>query len=122
MGKRNDGKREYASPRMVFVRTQLFETVANECWANPALYCLVDPTDEDACGNAAYADLGAFGEIANGCNQKMKDAVWQYLTTHFGTGTGHHLTDEEIYEIMNSGGGNMGTALKTSSYIQRVRS
>ena len=115
-------KTTYESPKMVFVKTQLFENVADECWANPSLYYLIDPTDEDNCGKADYVDLGGITTTNNGCNQKMKNVVQNYLIQNYGTGTGHYLTNEDIDEIMSSGGGNMGTALKTSKYIQKVRS
>lgn len=122
MEKMNCENNKYERPKMFFVKTELFENVANECWANPSLYCLIDPTDEDECGHANYADLASFMGSANGCNQKMKEAVQSYLVQNYGTGTGHYLTDQDIYDIMSSGGGNMGTPLKESKYIQKVRS
>ena len=52
-------KETYESPKMVFIKTELYENVAAECWAKPSLYCLVDPTDDDNCGgNMKYADYG----------------------------------------------------------------
>lgn len=114
-------KLKYESPKMVFTKTELFENVAAECWAKPSLYCLVDPTDEDDCGRANYADLADFTATSNGCNEKMKNAVKQHLESHYGTGD-HHLTESDITTIMDSGGGNMGTPLKTSEYIIKVRS
>lgn len=130
-------KREvYEKPVVTFVETELFEDVAAECWAKPSLYLLVDPTDE--CedwykehggryySDANYADLKDFTSTNGGCNKEMKDNVQNYLKEHYGsttaTGTHHYLTDEDITRIMSSGGGNMGTSLRTSEYIQQVRS
>lgn len=132
-------KANYESPKMVFTRTELFENVAEECWANPSLYCLVDPTDEDENAgkncNLQYADLVGFAGKANGngCNDKMKKSVSDYLILNYGPSsefakTGHWLTGSytepgtDIYTIMESGGGNLGTPLKTSDYIHKVRS
>lgn len=128
----------YESPKMVFAKTELFENVAAECWANPSLYCLVDPTDEDKelgnnC-NLKYADLANFTTTSNGCNNTMKEAVKKYLKDNygpdsdFGKTNGHYLTggstgdQGDIEMIMASGGGNEGTSLKTSQYIWKVRS
>lgn len=117
----------YKKPKMTFMQTQMFESVAAECWANASLYCLVDPTDDDGCGgknvNMQYADLADFTTTSSGCNKDMKDLVMNYLKTTYGPGTGdHYLTDADINTIMSSGGGNMGTSLKTSQYIIQVRS
>lgn len=114
-------KLKYESPKMVFTKTELFENVAARCWAQPSLYCLVDPTDEDDCNRANYADLADFTATSNGCNAKMKDQVKQYLRDNYGTGA-HHLTESDITIIMKSGGGNEGTSLQTSQYIIKVRS
>lgn len=123
----------YESPKLTFVKTELFENVAAECWAKPSLYCLEDPTDEDDClrkdqdthGIMSYADLADYSIETNGCNDTQKTAVKNYLTTHYGTTTetrGHYLTDADITTIMSSGGGNMGTSLTTSEWIHKVRS
>ena len=113
----------YESPKMNFVKTELFENVAAECWAKPSLYCLVDPTDEDGCGNAKYADLADCVISGNGCNDKTKNQLKEYLQRTFGPGTGtHFLAEQDITTIMNSGGGNEGTSLHESQYIDQVRS
>ncbi|MFQ6793980.1 MAG: hypothetical protein ACLRT4_14560 [Thomasclavelia sp.] len=114
----------YESPEMAFVSTELFEDVAAECWAKPSLYCLVDPTDEDDCGNVKYADLANCTINENGCNNNTKNALKKYLYNTFGpnTGNSHYLTEMDISTIMSSGGGNEGTALKESQYIDQVRS
>lgn len=114
----------YEKPRMIFVTTELFENVASECWAKPNLYCLVDPTDEDGCGNTKYADLVNCTITGNGCNNNTKEALKNYLRATYGAGSGnpHYLTEDDITTIMSSGGGNEGTALKESQYIDQVRS
>ena len=116
----------YEKPKMVFVTTELFENVADECWAKPSLYCLVDPTDEDGCGNTKYADLVnlPLSSNGNGCNNNTKNALKQYLRDNYGPGQGrqHYLTEDDIATIMNSGGGNEGTPLKESQFIDQVRS
>lgn len=113
----------YESPKMIFVKTELFENVAGECWAKPSQYCLVDPTDEDGCGNAKYADLVNCSITAGGCNNNTKEALKDYLRLTYGANTGnHYLTEQDIETIMNSGGGNQGTALKESQWIDQVRS
>lgn len=113
----------YESPKMTFVKTELFEDVAAECWAKPSLYCLVDPTDEDKCGHTKYADLVNCTINNGGCNNNTKNAVKDYLRETFGPGTGaHYLTEDDITTIMQSGQGNEGTALKESQYIDQVRS
>lgn len=125
-------KEMYEKPQLTFVETELFEDVTPECWANPSLYCLVDPTDEckDIPGpytsDNNYADLGGFKATANGCNANMKSKVVTYLKEHYGspekTGKPHYLSDEDIDTILASGGGNDGTSLKESIYIKQVRS
>ena len=116
-------KETYESPKMVFIKTELYENVAAECWAKPSLYCLVDPTDEDGCGYTKYADLADCTIEGNGCNNNTKSQLKDYLRTTYGQGTGSHfLTEEDITAIMNSGGGNEGTPLKESQYIDQVRS
>lgn len=118
----------YESPKMVFVRTELCENVADKCWAKPSLYCLVDPSDEDGCGNTKYADLAAFPIQSNGCNDSTKSSLKDYLretygmNSEYGIREGHYLTDDDITIIMKSGGGNDGTPLKESQYIDQVRS
>lgn len=119
-------KETYESPKMVFIKTELYENVAAECWAKPSLYCLVDPTDDDNCGgNMKYADLAGFPiESQNGCNKETKAALKGYLKEIYGpnSGNGHFLSDDDITMIMNSGGGNEGTSLHESQYIDQVRS
>lgn len=116
-------KETYESPKMVFVKTELYENVASECWAKPSLYCLVDPTDEDGCGNTKYVDLANCVITSGGCNKNTKDQLKDYLRLTYGPGTGsHYLTEDDITMIMNSGGGNEGTALSESQYIDQVRS
>lgn len=128
-------KAMYKKPVVSFVETELFEDVTAECWANPHLYCLVDPYDEcqdtvpagqKYISDANYADLVGFTATNNGCNATMKDQVQAYLKANYGPAAAgakpHYLTDEEIDTIMSSGGGNMGTSLKTSEYIVKVRS
>ena len=113
----------YESPKMNFVKTELFENVAAECWAKPSLYCLVDPTDEDGCGKTKYADLADCPIEGNGCNNNTKNQLKDYLNATYGQGTGAHwLTEKDITTIMNSGGGNEGTSLHKSQYIDQVRS
>ncbi|WP_300627019.1 hypothetical protein [uncultured Thomasclavelia sp.] len=114
----------YESPRMTFVKTELFEDVAAECWAKPSLYCLVDPTDEDECGHAKYADLINCTIEGNGCNNNTKKQLVDYLTKTYGPASGktHYLTPNDINTIMASGGGNDGTSLSESQYIDQVRS
>ena len=114
----------YESPEMTFVSTELFEDVAAECWAKPSLYCLVDPTDEDGCGNAKYADLANFTITSNGCNDTTINELKKYLTQTFGPGEGrtHYLTADDINTILKSGGGNSGQPLHESQYIDQVRS
>ncbi len=114
----------YESPKMNFVKTELFENVAAECWAKPSLYCLVDPTDEDGCGNAKYADLADCVISGNGCNNNTKNQLKDYLRATYGEANGrtHFLTEQDITTIMNSGGGNEGTSLSESQYIDQVRS
>lgn len=114
----------YESPKMNFVKTELFENVAAECWAKPSLYCLVDPTDEDSCGNTKYADLANCTIEGNGCNDKTKTQLKDYLRETYGEANGrtHFLTEDDITKIMVSGGGNEGTALNESEWIDQVRS
>ena len=113
----------YESPKMNFVKTELFENVAAECWAKPSLYCLVDPTDEDSCGSAKYADLVNCTIEGNGCNSNTKNQLKDYLKYTYGPETNtHYLTEDDITTIMQSGGGNEGTALHESQYIDQVRS
>ena len=114
----------YETPKMSFVETELFENVAAQCWAKPSLYRLVDPTDEDNCGNAKYADLIGFTSEGNGCNNSMKTALKDYLRLTYGqnSGNSHYLTENDIQTIMDSGGGNEGTSLKESQYIEQIRS
>lgn len=51
--------------------------------------------------------------------QQLKD----YLHHTYGSGTGtHYLTENDITTIMTSGGGNEGTSLHESQYIDQVRS
>lgn len=128
--------KKYESPDLVFVETELFEDVAAECWANPSLYMLVDPTDEDkseggSCmssnGNMRYVDLVGFKDSTNGngCNGSMKGKVESYVLNHYGKATekrGHYMTESDIKTVMASGGGNDGTSLKDSNYVFKVRS
>ncbi len=117
-------KETYESPKMVFVKTELYENVAAECWAKPSLYCLTDPTDEDGCGYTKYADLAGFPVQSNGCNNNTKNALREYLRDTYGPNSGntHYLTEQDIDKIMASGGGNDGTPLSESDYIDQVRS
>ncbi len=117
-------KTTYESPTAVFVKTELFENVADQCWANARLYCLIDPTDEDGCGNTRYADLANFVPSQTGCNADTIAEIKNYLWQNYGSGAhiGHYLTEDDIDKIMKSGGGNDGQPLKSSPYIQKVRS
>ena len=119
-------KLTYESPELVFTKTELFENVAEQCWANASLYCLVDPSDEDGCNDSMlYADLKNFVPKGNGCNANMMNEIRAYLLSNYGegkTGKDHYLTDDDINTIFKSGGGNDGTPLKTSEYIIKVRS
>lgn len=59
----------------------------------------------------------------NGCNNNTKNQLKDYLNATYGQRTGTHwLTEQDITTIMNSGGGNEGTALQESQYIDQVRS
>lgn len=124
-------KNTYASPKMAFVKAELFEQVAAQCWAEASLYCLVDPTDDDNCGspyfNMQYADLKDYATPGGGCNATQINAIRQYLLNTYGEGTknqrdGHYLTNTDIDTIFASGGGNSGQALQASQYIVKVRS
>lgn len=123
----------YETPKLTFVQTELFENVAAECWANPSLYCLKDPTDDDNCGfpggidadaEMMYADLAAYNSGLTGCNADQMEYLKNYLAEMYGqkSGRAHYLTSDDIATIMKSGGGNDGTPLKESSYIYKVRS
>ncbi|MBQ7432695.1 MAG: hypothetical protein IJV50_04420 [Lachnospiraceae bacterium] len=117
-------KTTYESPTAVFVKTELFENVADQCWANARLYCLVDPSDEENLGNTRYADLANFVPSQTGCNADTIEEIKNYLRQNYGYGarTGSYLTENDISTIIKSGGGSDGQPLKTSKYIQKVRS
>lgn len=122
--------KKYESPKLLFNELETFEDIAAECWAKPSLYKLVDPDLVDGSSQASY-DLAGFTTTNNGCNPTMKDKVIEYLKetdgwykdgVDSGTTSNPTLSDEDINIIMSSGGGNMGTSLKTSPYIIKVRS
>lgn len=124
----------YVSPKLTFVKTELFENVAAECWANPTLYCLEDPTDDDKCGfpgltedqasmKMRYADLKDYPTTTNGCNKTQIDGVKTYLRTTYGPGTGaHYLTDKDIDTIFASSGTTDAQNLNAQGFIHQVRS
>lgn len=103
-------EKRYESPKLKFEELQLFENVAEKCWADPNQYILIDPTTKDSSFNLSGLP------IKNGCNDIQKQNIIDHLkkTDEYKLGT---LTDDDIDTILDSGGGNMGTPLKTSQYI-----